>query len=134
MTLTIKPDLEARLREKAAQENRGADAMAEALLEMALDRSDLEAVGSGAWNYLVKRPHSWKQQLYVKGRRLTASQVWLDMKANKMSDTEASENWSLPVEVIGEIVAYCESSAALLQMEADEERLFLSSRGVKLAA
>lgn len=37
MALTVNPQLEARLREKAAQENRDADAVAEALLTMALD-------------------------------------------------------------------------------------------------
>lgn len=95
---------------------------------------DLEPSGSDTWTYLVERPGSWKRQLFVKGRRLTAAQVWLDMKANQMTQTEAAENWDLPVEAVAEIVSYCENNAALLQMEADEERLFLSSHGVRLSA
>lgn len=43
---------------------------------------ELEAPGSPRWTYLVERPHAWKRQLFIKGRRLTAAQVWLDMQAN----------------------------------------------------
>ncbi len=89
---------------------------------------------SASWIYLIERSHSWKKQLFVKGRRLTAAQVWLDMQTNSMTEAEAAENWDLPLEAIGEIVEYCESSRVLLKMEADEEKLFLSSQGVSLPA
>ncbi len=92
---------------------------------------ELEAAGSPRWTYLVERPHSWKRQLFVKGRRLTAAQVWLDMQANQMTEAEAALNWELPSEAVAEIAAYCEQSRALLQMEADEEKLLLS-QGVGL--
>ncbi len=32
------------------------------------------------WQYLVSRPHPWRRQLYIKGRRLLASTVWQDMQ------------------------------------------------------
>ncbi len=95
---------------------------------------DLEFASHRTWTYLVERPGSWKRQLFVKGRRLTAAQVWLDMKANQMTQSEAAENCDLPREAVAEIVNYCENNAALLQMEADEERLFLSAHGVRLSA
>jgi hypothetical protein len=93
-----------------------------------------EALGSPPWTYLVERPYSWKKQLFVKGRKLTAAQVWLDMKANQMTELEAAENWDLPVEAVTEIKTYCESHASLLQMEADEEKMFLSRQGIRLSA
>ena len=93
---------------------------------------ELEAAGSPSWTYLVERPHSWKKQLFVKGRKLTAAQVWLDMQANQMTEAEATQNWELPVEAIAEIAEYCRRSAGLLQMEADEEKLLLLSQGVRL--
>ena len=95
---------------------------------------ELQGAGLSSWTYLVERPHSWKKQLFVKGRRLTAAQVWLDMRTNHMTPSEAAENWELPEETIAEIVEYCESNVALLKMEADEEKLYLSSQGVKLSA
>lgn len=95
---------------------------------------ELEGPGSLPWTYLVERSYSWKKQLFVKGRRLTAAQVWLDMRANQMTETEAAENWDLPLEAVAEIVEYCESNGSLLKMEADEEKLFLSSHGVLLSA
>ncbi len=95
---------------------------------------DLEATGASQWTYLVERPHAWKKQLYVKGRRLTAAQVWLDLQTNQMTESEAAENWDLPLEAISEISVYCRSNTALLQMEADEEKLYLSSQGIRLSA
>lgn len=87
---------------------------------------ELEAAGSPHWTYLVERPHAWKRQLFIKGRKLTAAQVWLDMQANQMTLAEAAANWDLPPEAVAEAADYCRRHAGLLQMEADEENLLLS--------
>jgi uncharacterized protein (DUF433 family) len=93
---------------------------------------ELESVHTGGWNYLVARPHAWRRQLFVKGRRLRAFTVWSDMLTNNMSPEEAAENWDLPQEAITEIVRYCESHKELLSMEAEEERQLLNEGGVAL--
>ena len=93
---------------------------------------DLERVGIPAWKYLVERPGSWKRQLFFKGRKLTAAQVWLEMQTNQMTPQEAAENWDLPLEAVEEAVRYCETNRDLIGMEAAEERLHLVSRGVAL--
>ena len=93
---------------------------------------ELEAVGASPWEYLVARPHAWKKQLYIKGRKLTAAQVWLDMRANDMSELEAAENWDLPIQSIAEVAAYCEQNRDLLRAEAEEEKLHLQTQGVKI--
>lgn len=82
---------------------------------------ELEPVLRERWTYLVARPHPWRRQLYVKGRRMLASTVWADMRANSMSVEEAADNWDLPVEAVQEIVRYCEAERVLLRMEAEEE-------------
>jgi hypothetical protein len=92
---------------------------------------DVEAVSS-TWNYLTARPHAWKRQLYIKGRRQTAANVWLDMLANGLSVAGAAENWDLPVEAIEEIVSYCEANRQLIGMEADEVKHLLQEKGVRL--
>ncbi|MBX9879803.1 MAG: hypothetical protein K2Y22_15200 [Candidatus Obscuribacterales bacterium] len=73
------------------------------------------------WKYLETSSHAWKKQLYVKGRKLTAATVWTTMGANKLSVEQAADNWDLPQEAIGEIVAYCEANKTLLKKEAAEE-------------
>ena len=87
---------------------------------------DLEAITPG-WKFLTPRPHSWKRQLYIKGRRVTAANVWFDMRANSHSRAQAADNWDLSVEAIDEICHYCEANRELLRMESDEEKLILNS-------
>lgn len=93
---------------------------------------ELAPVQSGDWQYLVARPHPWRRQLYVKGRRLKAFDVWMDMRTHQMTPEEAAENWELPPEAIQEILRYCESHRALLALEAAEERRRLIEGGVVL--
>jgi uncharacterized protein (DUF433 family) len=93
---------------------------------------ELEAVHDG-WRWLVEWPHPWRRQLWVKGRKLLASQVWLDMGANGLTPEEAARDWDLPLEAIEEAVRYCEANRPLIEAEAAEERRRLAQGGVALA-
>jgi hypothetical protein len=93
---------------------------------------ELEPACQAAGGYLVTRPHPWRSQKWVKGRKLLASTVWRDMLANNMSVDEAADNWNLPADAIDEIVLYCEAHQALISMEAEEERRRLIESGAKL--
>jgi hypothetical protein len=93
----------------------------------------LQAPELWPWKYLVEIPHAWKKQLYVKGRKLPAANVWVDMLVNKMSRKEAADNWDLPQEAIDEIVSYCQNNKPLLEMEAAEEKRRLTSIGINFA-
>jgi len=84
------------------------------------------------WQYLVARPHTWRKQLYIKGRKILASTVWQDMQANQMSPEQVAENWDLPLPVIHEVVLYCKNHQELLKLEADEERYRLEEKGVSI--
>lgn len=92
----------------------------------------IEAPNYWPWKYLVEIPHSWKKQLYVKGRKLPAASVWNGMSVNKLSREEAADNWELPLDAIDEIVEYCEANRGLLQMEAAEEGRRLAQKGIKI--
>lgn len=81
------------------------------------------------WQYLESRPHPWRKQLYVKGRRLKAFDVWMDMIVNDETELDASLNWDLPLAAIREIVDYCSTQVELLKQEADLERQSLESQG-----
>jgi hypothetical protein len=74
------------------------------------------------WQYLEKRPHPWREQLYLKGRKLKAFTLWMNMTVNKMTPSEVAENWDLPLGAVKEVIEYCESHQGLLKREAQEER------------
>ena len=84
------------------------------------------------FHYLVARPHPWRRQLFVKGRRLRTFTVWMDMQSNGMTPEEAADNWDLPLEAIQEIRRYCGEQRALLEMEAEEERRRVLEEGIRL--
>ncbi len=74
------------------------------------------------WQYLETRPHPWRKQLYVKGKRIKASVIYSDMMVNNETVSEAAENWDLPLAAIVEIIEYCQSHQELLEKEAAKER------------
>ncbi|MGL5076817.1 MAG: hypothetical protein ACRDBG_13470 [Waterburya sp.] len=84
------------------------------------------------WQYLEQRPDSWRKQLYMKGRKLTAFTVWSDMIVNEMSSEEVADSKDLPIAAVKEAIAYCETNRELLEQEAKAERLYLEERGVIL--
>jgi hypothetical protein len=93
---------------------------------------DLEGA-EGGWRWLVARPHPWRRQLWVKGRKLLAAQVWSDIQANALTPEQAAQDWSLPLEAVEEVLRYCEENTALIVLEAEEERRRLADAGVRLA-
>lgn len=91
---------------------------------------ELESTRPAAWQWLVERPHPWRRQLWIKGRKLLASTVWLDAQTNGMSLEEAAENWQLPLAAVQEAFRYCEDHQALIDAELDEEHQRLQTQGV----
>ena len=84
------------------------------------------------WQYLEPRPDSWRKQLYMKGRKLTAFTVWSDMLVNEMSPEEVADSKDLPIAAVTEAISYCETNRELLEQEAKAERRYLEERGVIL--
>jgi hypothetical protein len=95
---------------------------------------EIEARAHQQWRWLVERPHPWRRQLWVKGRKLLASAVWLDSLTNGMGPREAAENWDLPLEACEEVFAYCELNKALIEAEASEERQRLKRASIDVEA
>jgi len=93
----------------------------EAFLQLAQNQVDIDD-----WQYLAKRKHPWRKQLYVKGQKILASTIWRDMIANEMSVEEAADNWDLPLDAIDEVICYCESHQDSLKLEAEKEAYKLS--------
>ncbi len=84
------------------------------------------------WQYLESRPHPWRKQLYFKGKKLKAFDVWMDMMVNRETPQEAAENWDLPLDAVMEAIEYCKTNQELLREEAEQERRYLEERGISL--
>ena len=82
---------------------------------------DVEAP-SGGWTWLVQRPHPWRRQLWVKGRRIRAADVVGHMHANAWDPEETARQLHLPVEAVLESRRYVESNADLIDAELIEEQ------------
>ncbi len=91
-------------------------------LEERIERREMREAAVEPWQYLVRRQHPWRQQLYVKGRNLTARQLVGSMKANQLDEAAAAADYHLPVEAVREALAYVERNRELLETEADIER------------
>ena len=73
------------------------------------------------WQYLEKRPHPWRKQLYLKGKRIKASVIYSDMIVNEETSQETTENWDLPLAAIERIIKYGQTHEELLKQQAEEE-------------
>src|SRR5438105_15703766 len=77
-------------------------------LEERVDRREMREVVVKPWQYLVRRQHPWRTQLYVKGRNMTARQLVGSMKANHLDEVAAAVDNHVPVEAVREALAYVE--------------------------
>src|SRR5712692_10594979 len=99
-------------------------------LEERIDRREMREAAVEPWQYLVRRQHPWRKQLYVKGRNITARQLVGSMKANQLDEQAVAGDYHLDVEAVREALAYCENNKELLETEAEIERLMLKRGGV----
>lgn len=98
-------------------------------LEERIERREPREAAVEPWQYLVRRQHPWRQQLYVKGRNLTARQLVGAMKANQLDEEAAAADYRLPVEAVREALVYVEKNRELLETETEIERLMLKRGG-----
>ena len=84
------------------------------------------------WQYLEPRPSSWRKQLFFKGKRLKAFDVWMTMQVEEMTPEETAEDWDLPLAAVEEAIEYCQTHQDLLKQEAEEERRHLEAAGINL--
>src|SRR3989442_1253189 len=91
-----KPKLESKRTANAFSPRKRADEALSKALETAV----------APWQFLVRRLHPWRKQLYVKGRNLTARQLVGSIKANQLDEEKAAQNHHLPIEAVREALAY----------------------------
>lgn len=87
---------------------------------------ELELAFGEEWLFLTARPHPWRRQLFLKGRKLPAATVWTDWRVNGGTEAEAAANWDIPLAAAQECIRYGETNQDLLRLEAEEEHQRLS--------
>jgi uncharacterized protein (DUF433 family) len=85
------------------------------------------------YRYLEPRPHSWRKQLWIKGRNMTVWQLLCWMWANKMTPEEVAQGFNLPVDAVYEALDYYAKHRELLESEAEEEERRLGDKGLLIA-
>lgn len=81
-----------------------------------------EALASDRWTWLIERPHPWRRQLWVKGRRMRAAQLVGHMNGNEWSAEETARQLDLPVDAVLEAQRYVEANVELIGAETIEEQ------------
>lgn len=80
-----------------------------------------EALANERWTWLIEQPHSWRRQLWIKGRRMTAGQLVGHMQGNDWTPEETARQFRLPVDAVLEAQRYVGANADLVEAEAIEE-------------
>lgn len=97
------------------------DALPQRYSEAVLPGVD-EALRNERWTWLVERPHPWRRQLWIKGRRIRAAEIVGDLDANGWTPEEAARQFDLPVDAVLEAQRYVEADRELIDAEMIEEQ------------
>jgi uncharacterized protein (DUF433 family) len=84
------------------------------------------------YEYLVARPETGRQQLYLKGRNMRVSHLIYTMRANQLSAEEAAVDMDLPLAQVKEAQVYYQLNRELIETEVEEEKRRLMGMGVEL--
>jgi uncharacterized protein (DUF433 family) len=84
------------------------------------------------YDYLVARPETGHQQLYLKGRNMRVSHLIYTMRANQLSAEEAARDMDLPLAQVKEAQLYYQINRELIEREVEEEKRRLMAHGVEL--
>ena len=82
------------------------------------------------YEYLEWRPHRWRKQLSLKGRKMTVGQFVYAMRAADWDVAEGARQYDLPLAAAQEAVAYYRRHRDLVDGEAAEETRRLTAKGV----
>ena len=82
----------------------------------------LEGLGQ-EWQWLVRRDHPWRRQLWIKGRNLGAGDLARTAAVEGWTPERAAAEFDLPVEAVVEALRYAETAHELIAAEEAENRI-----------
>ena len=87
---------------------------------------------AGQWKYLAPNPKSHYKQLFVKGTRIRARVLYGDFMSEEEPRTaeQIAADHDLPVEVVKEAIAYCESKPSEIEEDFRREEALMEATGM----
>lgn len=84
------------------------------------------------YQYLTRKPGSNYKQLYVKDRWISARTLYGKYvnEESPMTVEEIAEDYNLPVEVVREAIAYCESNPPEIAQDFAREEALMEATGM----
>jgi uncharacterized protein (DUF433 family) len=84
------------------------------------------------WRYLERRPGSFYRQLYIKGIRISARDLygWYMADEGGMTAEQLAEEFSLPLEAVLEAIAYCETNPPEIENDFRREEALMDATGM----
>lgn len=82
------------------------------------------------WKFLDHKPGSLYRQLFVKGHRIAAFDLFCNyMNEGPQSFERVAAEYDLPVEVVEEAISYCESNPPEIEEDWEREQASLRASG-----
>ena len=78
---------------------------------------------AGDWTWLVARPHPWRRQLWLKGRRMTAGDLARTIEIEAWTPERASTEYDLPLDAVVEAQRYAQAHRDLILAEERENAI-----------
>lgn len=75
------------------------------------------------WRWLVARPHAWRDQLWIKGRRMTAGDLARTIEIEHWTPERSAAEFDLPLEAVLEAQRYLAANRDLVIAEERENAL-----------
>ena len=93
----------------------------------------MEAQPATTWKHLERRPQSSYKQLFIKGKRLPARTIYGQYVNDEGPRTaeELAEDFGLPLEVIQEAIAYCETDPPEILEDWESEEAIARAMGMR---
>jgi uncharacterized protein (DUF433 family) len=87
---------------------------------------------STQYKYLAPGPNSRYRQLFIKGTKFSARQIYGQHVNEEEPRTvqELAENYDLPVEAVEEAIAYCRTDPPEIRHDFAMEEAFMEARGM----
>jgi uncharacterized protein (DUF433 family) len=84
------------------------------------------------WKYLAPNPKSKYKQLFIKGRRIRARDLFgRFMSAEEpMTPEEIAADYDLPLEVVQEAIAYCQTDPPEIREDFEREERIMEATGM----
>ena len=84
------------------------------------------------WKHLAPNPKSAYKQLFIKGRRIRARDLYgLFMSAEEpMTPEEIAADYGLPLEAVREAIAYCQTNPAEIKEDFEREERIMEATGM----